>query len=47
MDSPSRLIIDATLPCKVKHSLYSYKTPHQKKTKTQKSVLLARTYLSC
>jgi len=33
VDSPPRLIGDATLPCKVKHFLNSCKTPQQNKQK--------------
>jgi len=37
--SPPRLIIDATLPCKV-DTLYSYKIPQHNKQKVHKIVLL-------
>jgi len=36
-DSPLRLNTDATLPCELKHSSYSYFTPHQNKQKCRKN----------
>jgi len=33
---PSQLISDATVPCEIEHSLYSYKFSHQNKQKHRK-----------